>query len=234
MLSMRREPLSKQLRGWNWNLWSWWVLANALGEGIGLGLTFALGFVLFSGVERIAGPIAVAGLAILAGTSIEGLVVGTAQWAVLRHPLARLSWQRWALVTASGAFLAWTLGMIPSTFFLTRADSGTANTTPMNLFVFYGLAALMGFALGPILGIPQWLALRHYVQKAGWWVLANAIAWAVGMTIVFIGIHTILRGDFHPAQLVIFLLFLLSAGGAVGAVHGFMLIWLIQSPQPVE
>lgn len=224
----------KRWTHWNWSLWYRWILANAVGEGIGLGLTLATGFVLFSGMEKTAGPLVVACLAILAGTSIEGLIVATAQWLVLRQPLSQLSWRTWALVTALGAFIAWTLGMIPSTFFLTRAHSGATGSAQMSEFVIYGLAALMGLVLGPVLGVPQWLALRRYVQKASWWVLANAIAWAFGMMVVFIGMHVVLRDGFHPGMLTILLLFLLVAGGTVGAVHGIALVWLIQSLRPTE
>ncbi|SRR6266516_2460868 len=214
LIGMRGEQ-QREWTGWNWSLWYRWVLANAVGEGIGLGLTLTMGFVLFSGAEKTLGPLAVAGFAILAGTGIEGTFVGTAQWSVLRHPFPKLSWQRWALVTALGAFVAWVLGMIPSTFFLTRAHSGAASSVQMNAFVIYGLAALMGFVLGPVLGVPQWLALRHYVQNAGWWVLANAVAWALGLTVVFIGMHVVLRDGFHPGMFVILPLFLLGAGGVV-------------------
>lgn len=237
MLSKRIELPGKRQRrwtGWNWSLWYRWILANAVGEGIGLGLTLIMGFVLFAGAEKTLGPVAVAGLAILAGTGIEGMVVGTAQWSVLRHPLPKLSWHTWALVTALGAFVAWTLGMIPSTFFLTQADSGATSSVQMDTFVIYGLAALMGFVLGPVLGIPQWVALRRYVRKASWWVLANAVAWALGMMVVFIGVHVVLQDGFHPGMLVLLLLFLLGAGGVVGAVHGLALVWLVQSPRPVQ
>lgn len=150
--------------GWNWSLWYRWILANAVGEGVGLGRTLTMGFVLFAGAEKTLGPVAVAGLAILAGTGIEGTVVGTAQWSVLRHPLPKLSWHTWALVTALGAF----------------------------------------------------------------------VAWALGMTVVFIGMHAVLRDGFHPGMLVLLLLFLLGAGGVVGAVHGLALVWLVQSPRPVQ
>ena len=216
---------------WDWHLWYRWVLANAVGEGVGLGMTLMIGFVLLSIVEKTVGTVAVAGLAVLAGTCIEGMVVGTAQWLVLRRPLQGMRWHTWALVTALGAFVAWALGMIPSTFFLTGAHSGTA-APAMSDLVRYGLAALMGFVLGPILGVPQWLVLRRYVQKAGWWVLANSLAWAVGMVVVFIGIHVALNSGSQVSIPVLLTLFLLLAGGAVGAVHGFALIWLMRSRRP--
>jgi hypothetical protein len=87
----------------------------------------------------------------------------------------------------------------------------------------------MGFALGSILGVPQWLVLRRHLPKAGWWVLANALAWMVGMVIVFVGISFIPSGGSTISVPFMLLLFLFAAGAAVGAVHGLVLIWLLRS-----
>jgi hypothetical protein len=54
------------------------------------------------------------------------------------------------------------------------------------------------------------------------------------MMVVFIGMHVVLRDGFHASMLTILLLFLLVAGGTVGAVRGIALVWLIQSPRPAE
>ena len=54
-------------------------------------------------------------LGVLAGTVIEGSVVGTAQLMVLRRPFERLPWYIWVLATALGAGITWSLGMMKST-----------------------------------------------------------------------------------------------------------------------
>ncbi len=45
------------------------------------------------------------------------------------------------------------------------------------------LSAVLGAVLGASLGIAQWLVLRRQVSRAGWWVLANTVAFAVGGTV---------------------------------------------------
>ena len=40
--------------------------------------------------------------------------------------------------------------------------------------------AVIGAVAGASLGIAQWLVLRRQVSRAGWWVLANTVAFAVG------------------------------------------------------
>jgi uncharacterized protein (DUF1501 family) len=88
---------------------------------VGVGLVLSLGE--SSGVAVLA---LVAGM-VLAGTLIEGVSVGTAQWLVLRRTLPALGWRAWTLATAAGPSPA----------------------------VVYALAALMGLVLGPVLGMPQ-------------------------------------------------------------------------------
>ena len=97
----------------------------------------------------------------------------------------------------------------------------------MSDLVVYALAAGMGLVLGPILGVPQWLALRRYVPNAGWWVPANALAWMLGMVVIFIGTSFIPASGFTWQIAMLLLLFVVAAGAVVGAVHGWFLIWLL-------
>ncbi len=214
---------------WDWKVWFQWILANAVGETVGLGGTLLVGGLLLLNAQKTVGIVPAAALAVLAGTFIEGIVVGTAQWLVLRQPLKSMRWRAWVLATALGAFMAWTLGMRPSTFMFTGADTGGAAPAQMSDLMVYTLAAVMGFVLGPILGVPQWLVLRRYVLKAGWWVLANALAWMVGMVVVFVGTSFIAPEGITLSVAPMLLLFLFAAGAAVGAVHGLVLIWLLRS-----
>ena len=213
--------------GWDWNVWFQWILANAVGETVGLGGTLVIGGLLLLNAQKTMGVVPAAALAVLAGTFIEGIVVGTAQWLVLRPPIKSIRWHVWVLATAIGAFIAWTMGMIPSTFMFTSADTGGAASTQMSDLVIYALAALMGFVLGPILGVPQWLVLRHHLPKASWWVLANALAWMIGMMIVFVGTNYIPSEGITLNIAFVLLLFLFVAGAAVGAIHGLALVWLL-------
>jgi hypothetical protein len=224
---MSSTIVQKTSTQWDWKLWFQWVVANAASETVGLGTTLLIGAFLLMNAEPTIGAIPAAALAVLAGTVIEGAVVGTAQWLVLRRPLQQMRWRTWALATALGAFVAWTLGMIPSTLLFTGPDTGTAASGDMSDLMIYTLAAAMGIALGSILGGSQWLALRRHVPKAGWWVPANALAWMVGMVVVFLGTSFIPAEGITVPVALILLLFVLAAGAVVGAVHGLVLIWLL-------
>ena len=225
---MSSATMQKTRTGWDWKLWFKWILANAVGETVGLGGTLLIGGLLLLNVQKTM-VVPAAALAVLAGTFIEGIVVGTAQWLVLRRPFESMRWRVWVLATAIGAFVAWTLGMIPSTFIFTGADTAGAAPAQMSDLMVYALAAAMGLVLGSILGVPQWLVLRRHLPKAGWWVLANALAWMVGMVVVFVGTNFIPPEGISISVALMLLLFLFAAGATVGAVHGLVLIWLLRS-----
>ena len=175
--------------------------------------------------------LALAAAAVLAGTLVEGTVVGTAQWSVLRGPLPRIRWRTWAVATGAGAFLAWLLGMIPSTVLSLGADSGGAGAAPAepSNAVVLGLAFCMGLVLGPVLGFVQWLVLRRFVSHAALWMPANGVAWAFGMVVIFTGIDPAISGGFGFLSVAIVALTLACAGAVVGAIHGLALVWLLRS-----
>lgn len=218
---------------WDWGLWGRWVGVNAAAEGVGLGGSLLVGFLLFPQIEAVsgaAGAIGVALGAVLLGTFLEGVLVGAAQALVLRKPLPRLRAATWVLFTALGAFVAWTLGMIPSTIMSLSMDAtSVASSAPPPEFsdaLVYALAAAMGLVLGLLLGGGQWLALRRHVRRAGWWIPANAAAWMLGMPVVFAGMNLLPPGDFGLATALVVLAVTVVAGAVVGAVHGVALVAL--------
>ena len=218
------------------SLWLRWVFANAVGEALGLGTTALIGAAIVSSLGEgtsVLATLALAAVAVLAGTLVEGTVVGTAQWLVLRGPLPGIRWRTWAVATGAGAFLAWLLGMIPSTVLSLGADSGGAGAAPAepSNTVVLALAFLMGLVLGPVLGFVQWLVLRRFVSHAALWMPANAFAWAFGMVVIFAGIDPAISGGFGFLSVAILTLTLACAGAVVGAIHGLALVWLLRSPE---
>lgn len=212
-------------------LWGRWVLANTVGEVIGIGLAAGVGVTLVWALEPMVGTpgvLAGAGVMVVAGT-LEGLAVGLAQGTVLRGQIKVMRLRAWVLATALGAFIAWILGMLPSTL-MNFEQATNADPVEINNLVMYTMAAGMGFVLGPILGLPQWIVLRRYVRKAGWWILANALAWAVGMVLIFMGVDVAVALEAGAGGIA-----LIGAvtgglsGAAVGAIHGLFLVWLLRT-----
>jgi hypothetical protein len=163
---------------------------------------------------------------VLCGTLLEGVLVGAAQWLVLRGALRGISWQAWITATAAGAGAAWVLGVIPSV--LMSQGQGGAPQPEMSDAAQLWLAALMGLLLGPILAVPQWLVLRRHLARAALWVPANAAAWSLGMVVVFAGMSRISFGGFALGVVLGVAASLAVAGAVVGAVHGAALVWLLR------
>lgn len=212
-----------------------WVLANSLAEFLGLGLSAVAGIAFFMVNDALSLGAAVAGAfgVALASGLVEGGIVGSAQWLVLRERLPVLPWRSWTFATVRGAFIAWVLGMVPSTVISVIARAQKASAAALDGgppdWLQYTLAAAMGLlALGPILGIPQWRVLRRYVPRAGWWVVANGVAWAVGMPIVFVAAGATGPSSSPVTIALSVAIGLLVAGAAVGGIHGAVLVWLLR------
>jgi hypothetical protein len=88
-----------------------------------------------------------------------GLVVGLAQWIVLRKRIERS--ELWVL--ASGIGWAAGRGLVVALF--------PAEAT-----------VLAGGALGATLGLAQWLVLRGRVIQSWWWVVVSALSWGMALT----------------------------------------------------
>lgn len=206
-----------------------WIAANAWAEAAGLGTTLLLGRAAAPVLEQDAGTGAVlvgAGAAVILGILLEGLLVGSAQARVLRVLLDGLSAADWIKATMLGAGVAWLLGMVPSTLAALVASAPSSGATPApepSATVQYGLALLLGAVTGPVLGLGQWLVLRRHVVRAGRWIMANAVAWALGMVVIFLGMDQV---PWKRGGLVVVLgvyLVCCAAGALVGVIHGWVL-----------
>ena len=210
-----------------------WILANGWAEAVGLGTTFLIGRVLAPQLESASEPMAILGVAMLAvalGTVFEGVLVGAAQERVLRQRVSRLRRWSWTFATAAGAGLAWLLGMVPSTILaLTSVEStGSAPPEPAPA-VRLALAVGLGLIAGPLLGVVQWTVLRHLVTNAGRWLWANALAWSVGMPLIFAGMDVVpWQGRTGVVVLSVYAV-CAAAGLATGAIHGRMLVTLLRA-----
>lgn len=95
----------------------------------------------------------------------------------------------------------------------------------------YALAALLGLLVGPVLGLAQWTVLRAHVNRAKRWLWANALAWAAGMAIIFIGMDRVpWQGSFAARALALYAVSA-AAGLVVGAIHGRVLVGLLDHPR---
>jgi len=131
------------------------------------------------------------------------------QWLVLRRHIAGSGW--WVPASALGFPIA-----------LVLADKA------MRLAGDFAAAPiLLGVLFGVLSGAMPWLVLRRQLVRAGWWVPAHLLGSLVGGGLGIVA--------FHAMSLIGFYQFAWAAAGAtfgagLGAVTGFILIWLLNQP----
>jgi hypothetical protein len=214
---------------WRNEFWQRWVVANALGELVGLGTVAAVGLLLFRHAGEptdVPQALAFAAVFVLLG-AFEGVVIGLAQRQVLRTLLPSV--RGWVPATVVGAMVAWTVGMIPSTVAGLKQHGGSGVAAPSEppLILVLLLAACLGAVAGPVLAAFQWLSLRRIMPGKAWlWLPANAAAWAFGMPVIFLGAQAseVMSSTAAVAASVALAIFI--AGAVVGAVHGGVLLAL--------
>jgi hypothetical protein len=210
-------------------VWLRWVAANAVAECVGLGASALVAVLVLTRDDPSAAAVVGGAVAVVATGAVEGAAVGWAQWRVLRRPLPSIPARAWIVATVLGALVAWTLGMLPTTLLdLGSMDAAAGETVEPATWVQLVLAAGMGLVLGPVLAVFQWWVLRRHLAGAGWWVPANALAWAVGMPLVFLVAGGAPEGVAPAGIAALVLVTLLLTGAVVGAVHGTLLVRLLR------
>lgn len=209
----------------NAGFWLRWVAANAVGELLGLGPAAAVGILLARVLVETGGIVAALASLLLFTLlgALEGAIVGLAQRMVLHRRLPGVTRRSWVAATAAGAAAAWFLGMLPATAMSLLQDAHAGSPEADGAWGL-AMAAGMGLALGMVLATPQWLVLRRFVDRAGWWLPANAVAWAVAMPLVFLASGLPLPQDGLVPLLAAVLAVIAGAGALVGAIHGAVLV----------
>jgi hypothetical protein len=209
-------------------LWLRWVLANALGELFGLGLTFGAMALVVTRLGDQPGALSVLlsfGLAVASG-GIEATLVGLAQWWAMQPWFPTITRWGWWRATLVGALVAYGLGYLPSTLMSLAQEGGAPVAAEPPRAIVLLLAGGLGMVAGAVLSFAQWLEMRKVVRGAGWWMPANMLAWLAGMPIIFWGIDAA-QAQRGPGQALLLLIgVLLLAGTVVGAIHGAFLVWL--------
>jgi hypothetical protein len=213
--------------------WLRWVGANSLAEMIGLGVAGLVGISAVAGQPVTGWQALLSAVPAVVAGAFEGLVVGWAQWSVLRRALPDLRARSWIGATVLGALVTWCLGMLPSTIMSLTPQPATApaGRSPFEGPLVYPLAMGMGAVLGVVLGLPQWAVLRRWAPRGWRWIAANSAAWALGMPIIFLVAGGLPSGLPVAAIAVIVLATLALAGAVVGAVHGAVLVRMLPRGQ---
>lgn len=203
------------------HLYSKWILFTALGELTGFLVPIIAGVagaLLVGEATTFIGVILTLFFAALGGIG-EGSILAAWQSAVLKKRLPGLNRLRFVVYTALAAAAAWILGMLPSTL------SNVVNI-PTWFWIVFGLIGVPVFLLS--IGGAQWLELRKHVDRAWIWIIANAIAWPLGVMIPVFGIQLVPDSSAVWVFVAAGIFSGVLMGAAVGAITGLFLINLLK------
>lgn len=212
-------------RHFDWGFLFYWIGATLIGGLVGLGAVIvAYRLVSADSWRRIeaAGAIVPAVLALVSAVGFA-VVVGYFQTKVLRAKFIWFGTRRWMTATACGSAAAGLLGILCLRVLGSAADPGRAPLGAMDALV---VAALIGGVLGAIVAVPQWLVLKRMIPRAGWWILACSISFALAAPQLSEALLTISRPFILQQDTLFFLAATVGAGVTVGAVSGLFLTWL--------
>jgi hypothetical protein len=198
-----------------------WVLVNFIAELLGL-VIIAFADTIFPVHDNQNLQIVL----ILAGV-FQGLILGVAQWLVLRRYIRNSLW--WVLATIIGCFFGWLLVLFVSAIAL--FTMAVTQKELDSITAFLGVIWL-ATAVGMLIGLPQGLvlltSLKVKFHKAVWWMNVNALVWILRFFLVFTAPSIISDRASLSIAFVMFgaeILMTLAYSG----ITGFILVNLLQS-----
>lgn len=205
----------RKLNQWSsLGLWERWIFATSIAEIIGLAIVGVFSTAV-SHFGYIQGTFTLIG-------SLEGIILGFAQWLVIRRHIHHST--RWIIATVIGGLFAWFTGLTVSNF-MAIAYAGVSDTNKILAF-FKGLV-LLGAFLGAILGFSQWLVIKNQIRFSIWWIVANAVAWALGLFIAYLGAGLI-EENFTLHTALVTAATGTAMGAVIGGITGIVLVFLLK------
>jgi hypothetical protein len=222
------EPMTETVRGGeiSWRIYAIWILATAIGAGIGFGISGAV----IVKLKSLGG--------IIWSVLLLGVGIGGAQWVILRCYIQKSGW--WILMTIGAWAFTAAIAARASVLLEFKLEDWIAeeNWTVLILGIL-----VVGFILGTTTGTLQWLILRKQFQKSHLWILISAIGWLISIsagsfagTILynFLQHYSIWASrftDINPLVLIIWPVILagITTGGIAGATTGILLVRFLQS-----
>jgi hypothetical protein len=155
-----------------------------------------------------------------------GLVMGTAQWLLLRRQIRKAGW--WVPATIAGwavvGSLKWGQGPIMDTIFFGVIDGLEAVDWDMIIpLIGIGLGVIADGIAGLLVGLAQWLVLQPSIRGAGRWVVISIVAGATGGAVI--GGLDMAAGGLGDENM----FWLISVGGGIapGLITATGLVWLL-------
>jgi hypothetical protein len=141
--------------------------------------------------------------------AVIGISIGISQWFVLRRRIDGAAW--WIPASIVG----YAIGKFAADAVI-QAETGMLGVV------------LSGVVIGIAAGFAQWVVLVRHVSRAELWVVASALGWAVGWTVIS-AVDEAVVGPTASAY------FIGATGAAAaGVITGVALAWLLRLRPPLD
>lgn len=191
-------------------LYGAWLVSCAWGELVGFVLAAGLSYALLSAESAptsLSAQLATFYVILDAG-ALHGLVVGAAQWYVLRKRYSGLEAGTWVALSIGVAAACWLLATLPSVL----GAGGMRDPAPPFDARTRTFAPAFGALIGALFGLAQWSVLRRYAEHSWLWIASNILGWALGLPLVYFAVSSLgVRGGIGR---------LLMLGAGAGALLG--------------
>ncbi len=148
----------------------------------------------------------------MVGSGVFALCVSAAQWILLRRLFSKTAW--WLVAGTFGRGFGMLIGSMTIVII----------SHHINLQAGIWSTGIYLTVRGAVLGASQWLILKQWRTKAGWWVLGNAIGWMLGSTLLDLFIPSITISAPIISDLI--------SVAIAGAVTGAVMVWILRQPTP--
>lgn len=183
-----------------WMFLVWWIVLTSVGGFTGSFLSSLIGW----GTQDISGDTGT--LFFMLDNGVLALAVCAAQWILLRNHFRKSFW--WLAAGALGRFFGVLVGYMVLVTIIIQFN------LPSSIWQFYLFSTLRGITLG----ISQWVFLRQQRVKTGWWILASAVGWTIGLILIDTSQNEFLRNGVDYAL--------------AGIITGAVMIWILRQPVP--
>ena len=166
---------------WDWRLFGRWIVVNGVAFLVIPVVGVLLEHVASKATEDLVHDHRVLAVVITAvvGAAAYGVILGRAQWRLLRRRVPELSRRRWMLATLVPAFAVWLLVIAPG-----AVDELARGGDTLAAF---GNGFVQALVLGPLIGLSQATALRPHTSRWAWWLAANVVTYVSGSALYELG-----------------------------------------------
>jgi hypothetical protein len=158
--------------------------------------------------------------------ALEGALIGYLQWRMLRRVFPTMTSGSWVAASMIAAGFGCLIVWLPTSFASTAALTGSLGDVNVSTLEIVKFSLVTGSIVGLIWGFAQYLVLRIHVHRAGLWILASVVSWAMSFAWIYWAAMTPDRSSDLLTRILLGMFSGFVLGAALGLTQGHVLAGL--------